>query len=234
MAPSPASRSGRSAADGRHAREHAPDCKSADALAADLPLLANFSNCAHRPVLEQTLPGAVASHSTNDDTTELRTSIDLESRPRSPGHGLLLTSLHTSISAKGSPTMTTHEPVTTAESVTYKRFCSPAAIHGQSQLEISGFGVRVPGGAQKPRSQRWPGFLHTPSSTFTTPFAASSHLAARPTAARQHSRNRSDDGSAPTLIVTVRHITPFRIASTFSDSRPRPALSRYQLPTLEA
>ena len=56
--------------------------------------------------------------------------------PANPRMAPLLTSLHTSISAQGPPTMTIYEHATTAESLTYKRFRSPAAIHEQSWLEI--------------------------------------------------------------------------------------------------
>jgi len=49
---------------------------------------------------------------------------------------------------------------TIPESLANKSFRSSSTNGDQPQLEISGFGVRVPGGAQKPRSRRWPGFLH--------------------------------------------------------------------------
>jgi hypothetical protein len=44
------------------------------------------------------------------------------------------------------------------------------AINGLPRLLISGFGVRVPGGAQQPRSRECPGLLHLPSPPFTHPF----------------------------------------------------------------
>ena len=46
------------------------------------------------------------------------------------------------------------------ESLTSKGFRSTSTNDDQPQLEISGFGVRVPGGAQKPRSRECPGLLH--------------------------------------------------------------------------
>jgi hypothetical protein len=169
-----------------------------------------------------------------DDTAELKTSLD-SGEPNSQSRlRLLRTSSHTSISAKGPPTTTTHEPVTTAESVTYKRFCSPVAIHEQSQLEISGFGVRVPGGAQKPRSRECPGPRCVCCVPFTSLFA-SVQLRAEPSlAVSRRCRERSSQLSDLHLIVTVRHITSVRIVAVFSDSPPRPALSSQPSYRLEA
>jgi hypothetical protein len=130
--------------------------------------------------------------------------------------------------------MATDEPVATAESVTYKRFCSPTAIHGQSQLEISGFGVRVPGGAQKPRSQRRPGFLHARSAPLTHHFPGSQRQT-DPSALAPPLPSEGPDGLFGLhLIVTVRHITSVRSVADFSDSPRRQALSRQPSHRLEA
>jgi hypothetical protein len=53
----------------------------------------------------------------------------------------------------------------------HEAFCDLSAIGEQSRLEISGFGVRVPGGAQTPRSRECPGLCRLSSATFTRPFA---------------------------------------------------------------
>jgi hypothetical protein len=51
-----------------------------------------------------------------------------------------------------------HETI--PESLASKSFRSSSTNGDQPHPEISGFGVRVPGGAQTPRSQQWPGLLH--------------------------------------------------------------------------
>jgi hypothetical protein len=48
---------------------------------------------------------------------------------------------------------------TSPESLASKRFRSSSANDDQSQLEFSGFGVRVPGGAQSPGHASALGFL---------------------------------------------------------------------------
>jgi hypothetical protein len=47
-------------------------CKSAGRPPTDLPLTGTFNSRAHQPVLGQTCRAPLASHSTGDDTTELR------------------------------------------------------------------------------------------------------------------------------------------------------------------
>jgi hypothetical protein len=105
---------------------------------------------------------------------------------------------------------------------------------GHSGLLISGFGVRVPGGAHQPGSRRCPGLLHVSYYTFTTPFAAGADPDAQPAPIRSRTGDRSGACSDLPVIVTVHHITSLRIGAAFSDSSPSPALSRHQPPTLEA
>jgi hypothetical protein len=194
----------------------AGDCKSADALAADLPLMVNLQQVCAAP-----RPRAQDKRRSGEPTSQSR-------------QGLLLTSLHTSISAKGPPTMTTHKPVTTAESVTYKRFCSPAAIHGQSQLEISGFGVRVPGGAQKPRSRKCPGLRHVVSALFRHSFAECPLRAHPSGSVSRPTREQLGRASGIHLTVTMRHITSVRIVAAAPDPAARPTLSSQPKHRLEA
>ena len=116
------------------------------------------------------------------------------------------TSLRTSISARGWRAMRTDVHETTPESLASKSFRSSSTNRDQSRPEISGFGVRVPGGAQKPRSSRCPGLLHAhcvPFMSLFGPGAASWHFILPSAGLRQVLR----------LIVTVRHITSLRIAS---------------------
>ena len=63
------------------------------------------------------------------------------------------TSLRTSISARGWRAMRTDVHETTPESLASKSFRSSSTNGDQPQPEISGFGVRVPGGAQTCRSE---------------------------------------------------------------------------------
>jgi len=92
---------------------------------------------------------------------------------------------------------------------------------------ISGFGVRVPGGAQTPRSRRCPGLLHVPCAPLTHHFPDSPR--------RVHPRALGRHGllGLP-LTVTVRHITSVRIGDAFADSTSRPALSSQPSHRLEA
>jgi hypothetical protein len=55
--------------------------------------------------------------------------------------------------------MSTNGYETARASLTSKSFCAVSTNGDQPQPEFSGFGVRVPGGAQKPRSQRGLGFF---------------------------------------------------------------------------
>ena len=103
---------------------------------------------------------------------------------------------------------------------------------------ISGFGVRVPGGAQQPRSQQCPGFLHVLSGPLTDHLAQRLLRAESPLTEAGHTSAvalaRSGHLSSLHPIVTVRHITSLRIVAVFSDSPHSPPLSSHQPPTLEA
>ena len=113
------------------------------------------------------------------------------------------------------------------ESLASKSFRSSSTNREQSRTEISGFGDLVPGGAQKP-----------PTEHLRTTFAAA-RVSVRP----RRSRPRPPWSSPPSnrshrsdryLIVTVRHITSFRIVAIFSDSPPCQALNCHRPQMLEA
>jgi hypothetical protein len=52
----------------------------------------------------------------------------------------------------------------------HETFRESLAGSGHRGRQISGFGVRVPGGAQKPRSREWPGLLHARRTPFIRRF----------------------------------------------------------------
>ncbi|MER7243182.1 hypothetical protein [Kribbella sp. NPDC000426] len=85
---------------------------------------------------------------------------------------------------------------TDLESLARKRFRSSSTNEDHAQLEISGFGVRVPGGAQKPRSQRGLGFFMPAGHLLFDAFSRHVSLADRMCGLH--------------LVVTVRHITRVR------------------------
>ena len=137
------------------------------------------------------------------------------------------TSLRTSISATAWSAIRVNEQHKFNESLTSKRFRALSAASGQPRMEISGFGVRVPGGAQKPRSRECPGFLHACRSSLT-------HLFAATTAEADLGNDGSDASRGLHLIVTVRHITTIRIVATIANPAPGPALSSQPRHRLEA
>jgi hypothetical protein len=108
--------------------------------------------------------------------------------------------------------MRTYAQHDTTKPAVYKRFRSSSTNDGHPQLEFSGFGVRVPGGAQKPRSRECPGLLHARRTSSIRRFQPHVSL--------------SDRTCWLHPIVTVRHITSVQDTSDLAELRTRRALNR--------
>ena len=109
--------------------------------------------------------------------------------------------------------MTTDANQITHESLTSKSFRAPSTTDERHRVEISGFGVRVPGGAQKPRSRESaPGLLHVRRALFTHSFAGRPLRTDSLRATAALTRERATHTFSPHPIQTVRHITSLRTA----------------------
>ena len=123
---------------------------------------------------------------------------------------------------------------TTPESLASKSFRSSSTNDDHPQLEVSEFGVRVPGGAQKPRSRKRPGLLHVCYDPFTSLFAATPLPPELQLLTSALSGGQARHPSELDLIVTMRHITSLRIVPTSSDPLRSQALSNQASHRLEA